>query len=155
MKVVGFSFNKISIEREKEGDSITNKDIKINTHVEILDVVKTPMDLIKNSNLFNFKYQFKVIYTPNIASLNFEGSILINISDDTIAKKIDKEWKDKTILEEVRIPLLNAIYSKCNLKAFQLEDDLNLPLHMPIPKLVSLSKDDLTNIKSTEGKNKK
>ncbi|MEK6891440.1 MAG: hypothetical protein AABX03_04875 [Nanoarchaeota archaeon] len=138
MKVVGFSFNKISIERNKESSKDTGKDLKINTNIEILDIEQPTIELFKGSKVFDFKYKFKVIYEPGIAELLMEGSILSIIDDEDLIKKIMKEWKNKVVLEEIRIPLLNKIYAKCNLKAFQIEEDLNLPLHMPMPRLVGM-----------------
>lgn len=154
MKAVGFSFNKLYIERNKESEKTPTKDFRVNTHIEITDLDKPELELFPSMNVFSFKYLFKVTYSPEIADLIFEGSILVNIPDQELTKKIQKEWKNKIVLEEIRVPLLNLIYSKCNLRAFQMEEELNLPLHMPLPRLVSIDQEEAAPRQSNEIKSK-
>ena len=52
-----------------------------------------------------------------------------------ILKKILKQWKKKQVPEEVRTPLLNLIMTKSNIRALQLEEEMNLPYHIPLPSL--------------------
>jgi len=35
----------------------------------------------------------------------------------------------------MRVPLFNFIMNKCNIKALYLEDEMGLPLHIPLPKI--------------------
>jgi len=130
MEIIGFNFNKISIEKKKEID----RSVKINTNLEIKDLRKETIDLFKGKDTYSFSFQFKISYTPGYAESLFEGAIL-TILEPKLAKRILKEWKTKKIPEEIRTPLFNLIMSKCNLKALQLEEDLNLPKHLPLPRI--------------------
>ncbi|GAG20549.1 unnamed protein product, partial [marine sediment metagenome] len=64
-----------------------------------------------------------------------------------IAKDILKEWNDKKMSEDFRITLFNIILRKSNLKAIQLEDEMNLPIHIQLP---SLKKEDQVSEKKNE-----
>lgn len=131
LKFVGFNFKKISIEKKKD----VSKEIKINTNVEINEVKEQNSDLFKEGNLFYFEYEFKVNYEPEYANILFTGGILALIKDEKFIKEIKEQWKAKKIPEDLRIILMNSIFSKCNLRALQLEEDLNLPPHLPMPKV--------------------
>jgi len=53
------------------------------------------------------------------------------------SKDILAAWKDKKVLDKVRMPLINLIMNKCTLKALQIEEEFNLPLHIRMPQLVA------------------
>jgi len=131
MRVIGFNFDKISIERKannKEG-------MKIGTSIDILQVDKTKTDIIKiKEEIIGLKFKYNVDYSPDIAKIELEGSIILTIESD-IAKEVFKMWKDKKLPEDFRISALNLIYRKSNIRAIQLEDEMNLPLHIPLPVL--------------------
>ena len=50
-------------------------------------------------------------------------------------KVLKKDWKKKKFNHPVKLPLFNFIMEKCNLKALQLEEEVSLPFHIPMPKL--------------------
>ena len=131
MRIIGFNFDKISIERKKE---IKGK-LEIKTNLNILDITKENVELVKE-DILKFKFSFDIIYEPGFVNLTFNGSVMVIIPPDKI-KEIIKQWKKKKILEYVRMPLFNFILTKCNLRALNLEEEFNLPLHVPMPKLQS------------------
>jgi hypothetical protein len=57
------------------------------------------------------------------------------MAESKIIKDFIKQWKQKKLPEEHRILIFNVILKKSNLKAMQLEDELNLPLHIPLPSV--------------------
>ena len=122
-RVLGFGYKKISIERKKE-----NQISKINTNIEITNIVKKELDLFKGKDILDVSYDFKIIYDSAVAELDFEGSAIIEVDDKNL-------FKDKKIPEEFRILVMNVVLSRCNLKALQLEEDFNLPPHIPIPRI--------------------
>jgi hypothetical protein len=57
-------------------------------------------------------------------------------------KSVLKDWKEKKVSDDFKIKLFNQILNKCNLKALQLEDELNIPPHFRLPTLqIGPSKD--------------
>lgn len=131
MKVVGFSFTKMSI--EKESDKFEN--LKINTKIDITNVTQVKSDVFQSKeNLIEIKFSYLINYDPKIAQISFAGNMLVLVDAKT-AKNFQKEWKNKKFPEEHKILLFNVILKKSNLKALQLEDELNLPLHISLPSV--------------------
>jgi len=131
MKVMGFNFTKLNA--EKSSDNFSNLQIK--THIDISSINELKADSFKiKENLFGVKFSYIVEYSPEVAKLEFEGNVLFAI-DVKLSKEIIKQWKDKKIQEDFRIFLFNIILKKSNLKALQLEEELNLPLHISLPSL--------------------
>jgi len=136
MKLMGFNFRKINV--EKMSDSL--KDLKINTKIDIAEINKVKADFYQGKEeMMGIRFSYEVDYAPNIAKIEFEGTILLGV-EPKIAKEVLKQWENKNMPEDFRIPLFNIILKKSNLKAMQLEEELNLPLHVPLP---SLRKEDL------------
>ena len=129
MKLAGFNFNKISI--EKLSDKIEG--LKINTNIDISEINPVKAGLFKTKEEFiSIKFIYKVDYSPEIAKMALEGNIILAV-ESKIAKEVLKQWKSKKIPEDFRLSVFNVILKKSSLKALQLEDELNLPLHLPLP----------------------
>jgi hypothetical protein len=132
MKIVGFNFNKISV---KKDDKVRPKELKMNTNMEIEDLTQTNSDLFKSKEellVISFKYDIK--YEPDFAKVSFKGKVIVSIEPKE-SKQILKQWKKKEIPEEFRMAIFNVILNKANVKALQLEEELNLPFHVPMPTL--------------------
>lgn len=131
MKIVGFNFKKINV--ENFSDSFKN--LKINTNLDILEMAKMDVKLLNDKEqVIGVKFKYLINYEPSIAKIDLEGVILISV-EVNIAKEVLKQWKDKKILEEIKIPLFNTIIKKSTIKALQLQDEMNLPNHIPLPSL--------------------
>jgi len=130
MRVIGFSFKQISIEKKKDVD----RNVKISTNIDIADVSFPKLDLFQGKDIVSFDYNFKILY-EDFAELMFKGSILSLLEDKKQFEELKKSWKTKKISDDLRIPLMSTIFSRCNLKSLQLEDDLGLPAHLPSPKI--------------------
>ena len=111
------------------------KGLKINTHIDIVDVKQTKSEIIQTKEvLFEIKFNYNIDYEPKIANISFSGRILFLVDPKT-AKSFLKQWKEKKFPEEHKITLFNVILKKTNLRSLQLEDELNLPLHISLPSL--------------------
>lgn len=132
MKIVGFSFNKINIERF----STKAEELKINTNININEIDSVKADLFKAKNEFiSIKFSYIIKYEPEYAKIELSGNILVSI-EPKLAKQVIKDWKDnKKLQEDFRIFVFNVILTKSNLKALALEDELNLPIHIPLPSV--------------------
>ena len=136
MKVVGFNFNKINMEKFK-----TNfEKLNINTNIDISDIKDLKQELFKTKDEFiGVKFKFTLNYEPEIAKIEFSGDIIFSV-ESKLAREVIKQWKEKKIPEDFRVVLYNVILRKSSLKAFQLEEETNLPLHLSLP---SIRKEDL------------
>lgn len=131
MPIIGFDFNKIQAER---------KEIKKNTRLEIhnkinltnIEEEKLP---IPNQRGLKFFFKFSLEYAPNAGSIYLEGSVLYT-EDNKKVDEILKEWKKtKKISPELMAQLINFIMLKSNIKSVILSQDINLPVHIPMPKV--------------------
>lgn len=128
---MGFNFDKISIERFL--DNIV--DMKISTNIDVSDITKLDSGILKTKEeLLSVKFNYTIDYQDNIAKIELTGRILL-VLEPKQAKEVLKQWNDKKISDEFRIPLFNLIFRKANIKAIQLEDEMNLPIHIPLPKI--------------------
>lgn len=131
MKIIGFNFNKISA--EKTSNKI--KELKITTNIDISEIKEIKSDFLKTKEeLIEILFKYDVIYNPEIAKIKFKGVLIISL-ESKLKKDILNQWKDKKLSDELKLPLFNVILRKSNLRALQLEDEMNLPLHISLPIL--------------------
>lgn len=130
MKAIGFNFKKISAERLKGSDT---SELKVNTNIKIEDMKRVDTNIFKDKNeIIQVDFDYGIDYKPDFAKLNLSGSIILSIEPKK-AKSMLKDWKKKKISEEVTVPIYNLILKRSTLKALELEEELNLPTHMPLP----------------------
>jgi len=133
MKVIGFNFDKISAEKLKERP----ENLKISTNIDVSDIKEVKTDILKTKEeLLQAKFSYNVNYEPGHAILELRGTALLALEEKQ-AKEVLKEWKKKQMPEGFRMMLFNTILRKSALKSMHLEEELNLPLHIPLPILRS------------------
>lgn len=131
MKLVGFNFKKIAIEKMSE----MSKGTKINTKMDVSEISSLKNNLLKgDEQIIKVKFTYNISYDPQIAKIDLEGDILLALDEKT-AKEVLEGWKNKKMSEEFRIGLFNLILRKSNVKALELEEEMGLPLHVPLPSL--------------------
>jgi len=131
MRLVGFNFTKISGEKLKE----KVEDLKIETKIDVKEVSEVKQTFFKTKEeMINIKFYYGLEFNPKLATLDFEGNMVLSL-DSKKAKEIVKEWKNKKVNESFREPLFNIILQKCNVKALQIEESLNLPIHFRMPSV--------------------
>ena len=131
MELVGFNFNKIKIEKFLD----RSNELKINTTIDISGINKFQADMLKTKDeILGIKFNYIINYEPKFAVIEFSGNLLISL-DPKMAKEVLKEWEEKKIPADFRILLFNLIIRKSAIKALELEDELNLPYHIPMPVL--------------------
>lgn len=129
MKILAFNFEKLSAERL----SNTKENIKVGTNIDISDVSEVKAELLSSPGMIlGIKFKFILNYEPNFAKVDLSGHFLIEV-DKKIGEAALKEWKDKKINEDLQLSLVNIILEKSTVKALDLEEQLGLPLHFPMP----------------------
>ena len=128
MKIIGFSFTKISVEKFNE----INKELKVNTNIDISTIKELKSNILKTKEeLLGVNFTFTVNYEPNFAKIITGGNLIVSV-EPKLLKEILKQWENKKMPEDFKISLFNIILRKSSLKTFQLEDEMNLPLHLPM-----------------------
>lgn len=137
MPFIGFNFDKI--EASKEVDEIKGN-INVKHSLNIIDIKQQELTLDKKQEVLKFIFKFTLNYEPKIGSINLIGSMLYT-EDQKKMKDILQDWKkDKKIPQDIMQGLFNTILTKANIKALNLAQDVNLPPHLPLPKLEAKSK---------------
>ena len=131
MKIIGFNFNKIFVEK-KSGEF---KGVRISNNVDILSVEQIKNQVItQKEELVGVGFKFTVDYGEDLAKIELGGLVILAL-DPKETKEVLKGWKDKKLSNEFKIPLFNIILKKSNIKALVLADELNIPSHMKLPSL--------------------
>jgi hypothetical protein len=137
MKLIGFSFKKISI--EKFGDQ--PESIKFDTKLDISSIDSLRSDILKTrEELVKVDFLYTTLFDPNFAKIDLAGQVILSV-DPKIARDVLKNWKDKQQpSEDFRTTLFNIILRKATIKALELGEEMGLPPHIPLP---FLNKDSL------------
>lgn len=125
LKLIGSKLIKISAERNPEFNG--KLEIKTNIKINSLEKIKEAKDTLKLS------YDFEVNY--NKLGKIFIKGILFLSGDSKIIKELLKIQKDKKFNSPEYIMISNLIIQKASIKAFELEEELNLPIHIKLPTL--------------------
>lgn len=144
MKIIGFTIQKISIEKKNS----INEKLKIRSGLNIINIKKEKILISENSAL-KFDFSYTLDYEPNVAKLEIRGSV-ITLDDKDESEEILKQWENKKYTHKSKIPLFNFIMGKCNIKAIQLEDEIGLPIHIRMPKLKAKPKEESNSVENTE-----
>jgi hypothetical protein len=131
MKILGINFTKINAEKT----SSKIKDVKVNTNIDISKISEVKSNFLNSDEkILGINFTNIINYDPNFAKIELKGNILISVDSD-LFEKVLKQWKDKKIPEDFRVTLFNLILKKSSLKALQLEEELNIPFHIPLPSI--------------------
>jgi hypothetical protein len=132
MTIVGFSFNKIEVEKK---ENVPGK-INISNNVSVKDVTNTDLSLgSEKQKAIKFVFEFQSKYEPDLGKILLGGEVLF-LEEASKIKKILDEWKkEKRIDKEIMGAVLNAVLTKCNIEALLLSQEVNLPSPIPLPKV--------------------
>lgn len=137
MQIIGFNFSKINGSKEDDFPQGTSS----NMNVEFLDITKADESFVNNKDTISIKFQYILDYnkeekkkTHTYANITLEGTVILSTEKEE-SKEILNEWKKKKIPNQFKIFIFNFILRKCSIKAILLQDELNLPSHIPIPQI--------------------
>jgi len=133
MTIVGFYFDKISVEKlaQPKGQIKIKNDIKIN------GVEKESNQILKEDkgDLIKISFEFSTEYEPKIGILSLKGHISY-LADQKESKEILNGWKkDKRLPSDLTMRVLNFLFTKANIMALNLTQEVGLPPHIQLPAL--------------------
>ena len=119
---------KVSGERKPDfsGKLSMNQNIKIIT-MEKFKPTGAKIESIK------INYSFQIDYSE-LGSVEIEGVIYIGTDTKTMKKILD-EYKDKKFDSPEQVTIMNIIIQKASIRAFEIEEELGLPIHIRLPQL--------------------
>lgn len=128
MKLLGSSLTKIHAEKL----SAITKELKINTNVNLSNIKELKPEAFKSKDIIlEVAFFYNVDYSPDFAKIDLDGKIVLSV-EAKLAKDVLKQWEDKKIPEDFRLAIFNVIFQKSIIRALQLEEELNLPHHVPL-----------------------
>ena len=125
IKLIGAKFSEIEAKRDL--DFSGKLELKTNIQIISLEKVEKSKDRLKITYLFEINYK-------ELGHIKIKGDLYIS-SDEKIIKSILKDKEDKKYNSPEYIQLTNFIIRKASIKAFELEEELGLPIHIKLPTL--------------------
>ncbi len=128
IQILGFNYTKIFAEKYPDFKG----KLEINPHINIASIDKQELNLIKEEAVkivFSFVIKYK-----DLAEIKLDGEIILKVDPKT-QKDMIKGWKEKTLDKELQTMILNLIMQKASIRAIELEEEMNLPIHIKIPRL--------------------
>lgn len=125
LKLVGSRITKIQAERKPEFSG--KLEMKTNIKINSLEKTKEAKDTIK------LTYTFEINYLE-LGEVSIEGILFLS-SDSKSIKELLKIHKDKKYESPEYLEITNLIIRKASIKAFELEEELGLPIHIKLPTL--------------------
>lgn len=123
----------MKIQVEKFKDRVEG--LKIGTRIDVSDIQEAKADMLKTKEeILAVKFLYGLDYEPEMAKIDLEGNLVLSLESKK-TREILKQWKNKKMPEDFRSTLFNLILRKCSLRALQLEEEMNLPIHLQLPTL--------------------
>lgn len=124
---------------EKLSNDFSNLKIETSLDITKIDELKNSNNQTKNRFLY-IEFDYKINYGPKVAKIHFLGNLTISL-DKEKAESLLKDWKNEKKIHPLKLIIFNIILSKANIKAIQLEDELNIPPHFKMPSLKEAKKE--------------
>jgi hypothetical protein len=125
LKLIGSKLTKIETERNQ--DYSGKLEIKTNVKINSIEKIKEQKDTVKVS------YNFEINYNE-LGKVLIEGNLFI-LGDSKTIKEVLKIQKEKKYEAPEYIAISNMIIQKASIRAFELEEELGLPIHVKLPVL--------------------
>ena len=125
IKLAGSRFTNLKAERKP--DFSGKLEMKTNISINSLEKHKDAKDTLK------LTYTFEIDYLE-LGKVSIEGIIFLS-GDSKSIKELLKIQKDKKYESPEYIGLTNIIIQKASIKAFELEEELGLPIHIKLPTI--------------------
>ena len=137
MQIIGFNIEKIEAEKNSQNNI---KDLKVKYNANIKSITLEEINIGKKQEILKVNFEFKVEYDPDIGKIFFAGHILI-MEDPKKARSIAENWnKEKDTYSDFSLQMVNIILLRANIKALIIANEVNLPPHIPLPRVMQQSK---------------
>jgi hypothetical protein len=128
IRLAGFRYLKINVERNEE----LKGDLKITPNINIRSIEKFKSENSKQE-LLQVDFEFGIDYA-SLGKLDLAGKMFLVVDPKTMKESLEG-WKNKKLDNEINLVILNTIMQKASLKALELEEEMNLPPHVQLPRL--------------------
>lgn len=127
IKLVGFKYTKLLVERNEENKG----ELKITPNINIQSIEKVKSE--SKQEILQINFQFGIDYS-SLGKIDLHGKLFL-AADTKIVKDALEGWKNKNLDSKINLVILNIIMQKASIKALQLEEEMNFPPHIQLPRL--------------------
>jgi hypothetical protein len=132
MAIIGFYFSKMTAEKKKTAAGKIN----VNNNVILTSVKEAKINLGKEKQKgIEFKFSYTSTYEPEIASIILEGVLVFTAKEDKVKEALAGWEKDKKLPPDVLHEVYNYLLEKCTVETLIIGRDMQLPPHVPLPKM--------------------
>ncbi|MCG8697348.1 MAG: hypothetical protein MI922_04785, partial [Bacteroidales bacterium] len=125
IKLIGAKF--LEIEAKRNPDFSGKLELKTSIQITSLEKLEKSKDTLKTTYVFEIDY-------ADLGEIKIKGDLFISTDSKTI-KAMLKNREEKKYDAPEYIELTNLIIRKASIKAFELEEELGLPIHIKLPSL--------------------
>lgn len=104
--------------------------LKIDSNIKIISMEKFKPEKSEMNSL-KIESSFIVDY-GELGKIEIIGEIFLE-GDEKDIEEIIKDFNDKKFDSKEHISIINVILQKFSIKAFEIEEELNLPIHIKLP----------------------
>lgn len=125
IKIINTKF--LDIEAKRNPEFSGKIKLKTNIQINLLEKTKDSKDILKIIYLFEIDY-------GELGKVKLKGELFL-LSDAKTIKTILKNKENKQYNTPEYIEITNLIIQRASIKAFELEEELGLPIHIKLPTL--------------------
>jgi len=137
MNIIGFFFSKVHAHKSVA----FKKGLAKTTNIDVINIEEQESPFNTKDAVLKINFRYQVIYAEpsskkeeSPGEVTLEGVTTMMMSDEE-SKELLKEWKKKEVPTKVKQGLFNFILRKCSPKALEMEDEVQLPYHIPLPQV--------------------
>ena len=128
LKLISSKFIRINATRNPD---FSGK-IKLDTNVNIKSIEKYELTSSKRNSL-KVEAAFVINYY-DFGKIEIEGILYLSVDEKSL-KEILRLFNGKKYNSPELIGIMNLVLQKFSIKAFEIEEELNLPIHIKLPSL--------------------
>lgn len=127
IKLIGFKYTNICVERNEESKG----ELKITPNINIKSIDSFKSE--SKQDILEVRFNFNIDYS-SLGKIELAGRMLLSTDSKTLKDALEG-WKNKKLDNNINVIILNVIMQKASIKALQLEEEMNLPPHIQLPRL--------------------
>lgn len=129
--ILNFLIDRIHVERKNNPKT----NIEARNNLKITEIKEESLEPLSKEKVLKFSFLYSVLYEPQIANLEISGSILYKNEEKKLKDILNLWTKEKKIDQNISSVIFNHILTKCNIRSLRLAQELNLPPHIPFPRI--------------------
>ncbi len=133
MAIIGFHFTKFNVEKSK---AATGK-IEVKNNIILNNLKEANVVGRSKQKGIEFKFSYTTTFNPEVGSILLEGALVYLTTEEKVKETLGQWEKEKKLPPEVIQEVYNNLLERCSIEALFLGRDMQLPPHVPLPKITN------------------